>query len=417
MNMAVIKKLTKKLAFPLVVAAAMFAGTNAWAQVVSNGIASIRSDQANQLVTASGVEVDVRITLYGHFQQHALVIPDPTLQPEIRMVVNGNVAWATLISLSPYTVGVAPRTEALFRYTVKPGDMASPMALFGYAGIGSTPGASFQFNWNGWQISHVGDPSVIAEWVYDNTGWITGDIYDPDFTLANITLRTLFYDDAHSPITVAATESVNWRVSTVNPIESAVVDFYIWPDDYSVAQVGAIPGQPILLSMPTGSTEIDFPVRGLAVGTTDIYLQRTIDFLNNGTLGVTNYIKRTITVTAPPAPTVRVVMIDNGSDSISMDESGVLSIGNFRVELSETYASDVYVQIDTAIAGNPQGSVTFAADPFVVRIAAGDTASPDSKFNVPDGTLLSAATGVTMTPTIQDATAAAYYTRVREATV
>jgi len=418
MNMAGIKKITQKLAFPLLAAAALLASTNAWAQVVTNGIASIRSDQANQVITASGVTADIRITLYGHFEQRA-VVTTPTLQPEIRMVVNGNVAWASLVSVSPYTLAGsgAPRTEVLWRYTVKPGDMADPMKLFGFAGIGSTPGASFQFNWNGWQISRVGYPTIIAQWVYDNTGWITGDIYDPDLSQANIRLRTLAFSDANSPITVAATETVSWRVTTVNPIESAVVDFYIWPADYSVVQVGAVPGQPILVSMPTGSTEVDFPIRGLAVGSTQIYLQRTVDYLNNGSLGVTNFIRRTITVTAPPEPTVRVIMIDNGSDNITMNEVGTLSSGNFRVELSQSYTADVYVRIDAAIAGNPQSSVTFASSPFILRIPAGDTVSPDSKFNVPDGTQLSEATGVTLTPVIQDPTAAAVYVRVREATV
>jgi len=420
MNMAGINKVTKKMALPLIVAATMLVGVNAWAQGLTNGIASIVSDQQNQLITASGVQVDIRITLYGTFEQYALVTT-PTLQPEIRMIVNGNVGWASLVSMSPYTASNGKRTEALFRYTVKPGDMAAPLALYGFAGVGSSPGASFQFNWNGWQISQVGNPAVIAKWVFDPAGWLPSDVYDYDLKKAKVRLKTLAFDDANSPITVAATETVSWRVTTVNPIESSVVDFYVWPADYSLIQVGANPNQPLLISMPTGSTEVDFPVRGRVPGSTDIYLQRTVDYnnnANNGTLaGVTNYIRRTITVTAPPEPTVRVVMIDNGSDNITMNETGVLSSGNFRVELSETYATDVYVQIDTAIAGTPQSSVTFASNPFVVRIPAGDTVSPDSKFNVPDGTQLSAATGVTLTPTIQDPTAAAYFVRVREATV
>ncbi|MDA3925615.1 MAG: PKD domain-containing protein [Kiritimatiellae bacterium] len=412
------KKITKKMALPLIVAATMLAGVNAWAQV-SNGIASITSDQAGQLITASGVNVDFRITLHGSFEQHALVT-SPTLQPEIRMIVNGSVAWASLVSMSPFTASNGGlRTEALFRYTVKPGDMAQPLELFGNSGIGQSPGDSFKFNWNGWQISRVGDTSTIAVWVFDDTSFVSGDIFDFNLTKANVKLRTLKFEDATSPITVAATESVNWHVTTVNPIESAVVDFYVWPADYSVIQVGANTNQPLLVSMPTGSTDVDFVVRGQAVGETDIYLQRTVDYDNNANplIGVTNYIRRAIEVTAPPAPTVRVVMIDNGGDNITMDETGSLSTGNFNVELSEAYASDVVIRIDTAIAGLVQTNVTFANNPFFVTISAGDTVSSDQKFNVPDGTQLSTATGVTLTPTITNAMAAANYSRIRKATV
>ena len=416
MKMAGIKKLTKKLAFPLFMAAAMLAGVNAMAQTEGD-IVSIDSDQANSIITASGTTIDMRITLNGLFQK----ISDggsSTGEPKIRMIVNGTVGWAELSSVSRYAIagGTIDRTDVTFTYTVAPGDMASPLALYGFAG-GTTVGGSFQFIWNGWQISLVGDDSTLADWRFDTNEMVAGDVYDPDFSLANVILRTLAFDDANSPTTVAATETVSWRVTTVNPIESTVVDFYVWPEDPSVAQVGSVPGQALLVSMPSGSTDVDFAIRGLAVGTTDIYLQRTADYINNGTVGVTNFITRSITVSAPPEPTVRVIMVDNGSDNISMDESGILSTGNFRVELSEAYASAVTVQIDTSIAGTPQDSLTFASDPFTVVIPAGDTSSPDAKFNVPDGTQLSAATGVTLSPTIIEAAPLAYYTRIREATV
>ncbi len=414
MKMAGIKKATKQLVFSLVAVVTAFAGISVFAQ---GDIVSIKSNQSGEIITASGVDVEMRVTLNGHFE----LIDDggsTTGDALLRMIVNGTVAWARLDSISRYAVsgGATPRTDVIFQYTVKPGDMASPLAVYGNAGS-SSPGDAYQFIWNGWQVSQVGDPTTLAVWRYRTDVWIGGDVYDPTFKLANITLRTLAFNDAVSPVNVAATETVSWRVTSVNPIESSVVDFYVWPDDPSVAQVGSVPGQALLISMPSGSTEVDFAVRGLAAGSTDIYLQRTADYLNNGTVGVTNYIKRAITVTPPPEPTVRIVMVDNGSDNISMGESGVLSTGNFRVELSEPYGSDIDVQIDTSIAGTSQNSLTFASDPFVLRIPAGDTASPDSKFNVPDGTLLSEATGVTLRPVIQDPTSAAYYSRVREGTV
>ncbi|MFA7174724.1 MAG: PKD domain-containing protein, partial [Kiritimatiellia bacterium] len=423
MNMGGIKKVTKKLVFPLIVATAMLAGLGAQAQapLYTNGIVNISSDQKDQLITASGQTVDIKITLLGHFELLP-VVTTPTGPAQIRMVVNGNVAWASFFSISPNADIVKPRTEVLFRYTVKPGDMAVPLRLYGNAGFGGMPGDSFQFNWNGWKISRVGHSAIIAQWIFETGAGEPGDVYDPDFTKANVKVQTLKFVDAFSPISVAATETANWRVSSVNPIESAAVDFYVWPADYSVVQMGAITNQPLLVSMPSGSTEVDFPVRGLAVGSTQIYLQRTVDYNNNISLGVTNYIRRAIAVTAPPAPTIRIVMVDNGSDSITMNESGALSGGGFRVELSEPYAlSDIQVRIDAKISGAPQSSVTFASNPFIVTIPKGETVSSESpfgdRFNVPDGTIFSEAIGVTLTPVIQGAAAAAHYVRVREGTV
>ncbi|MFO7937738.1 MAG: PKD domain-containing protein [Kiritimatiellia bacterium] len=425
MKMAGIKKLSSKLAFPLIMAATVFAGLSAMAQT-DGDVVSISSDQSDSTITASGVDVNIRLTLDGYFEK----ISDggsATGEPQLRVDVNGSLGWAEFDSVSRYTIagGTISRTDINFIYTVQPGDMASPLSLYGFAG-GSTPGGSFQFIWNGWQISLVGDSSTLVDWRYDTDSMVSGDLYDPDFSAANVVLQTLSFDDPNCPTSVAATETVSWRVTSVNPVESTVVSFRVWPVDPSIVQMGSGAEDYFEVNMPTGSTEADFAMRGLAAGTTDIYLQRTADFMNNtGNIGdpgyvagATNYIRRTIEVTPPPEPTVRIIMTDNGSDNITMDESGVLSVGNFRVELSEPYSSDVYVAVDTSIAGIPQDSVTFASDPFIVRIAAGDTASPDSKFNVPDGNLLSTATGVTMTPTITNNTSAAdYYMRVREATV
>ena len=426
MKMAGIMKLTKKLAFPLIVAAALLTGVSAVAQV--GDIVSISSDQSDSIITASGVGVNIRITLDGKFQK----ISDggsSTGDPLLRVEVNGTLGWATLDpvgGVSRYTIagGSINRTDINFTYMVEPGDMASPLSLYGFAG-GSTPGGTFQFIWNGWQISLVGDDTTLADWRFDTSSQVAGDILDPDFTKANVVLRTLEFDDASCATSVAATETTSWRVTSGNPVESAVVDFYVWPEDPSIVQMGSGAQDFLLVKMLTGDTDANFAIRGLAVGTTDIYLQRTADFLDNsGNIGdpgyvasATNYIKRTINVTTPPEPTVR-ILFDNGSNIITMDETVVLSTGTLLVELSEAYSNDVYVVIDTAIAGLPQTSVTFASDPFVVRVPAGDTTSTASAFNVPDGTLLSTATGVTLTPAITNNTpAAAYYTRIREATV
>ena len=279
--------------------AMMICGTLRSSEALANGmgdIVSIKSEQANTTYTASGSTIDFKITLAGRFQLNC-VGGTAALYPEIRMVVNGDVAWATLYSLSQYTLaaGAFDRTDAIFRYTAKPGDMAQPLKLYCTASI------PYQFYWNGWEVRNS-TTLLTAVWKFNVVLSLpsVGEVFDPDLANANIKLKTLSFDEMYSPVSVNATDAAVWRVTTVNPIGASVVDFYVWAAATNIVQVGSVSGQAALLvSMPTGATFADFQIRGLAVGTTDIYLQRTSDYQNNGILGVTNYIKRTIMVTPP----------------------------------------------------------------------------------------------------------------------
>ncbi|MDX9776868.1 MAG: hypothetical protein RBT40_13135, partial [Petrimonas sp.] len=156
------KKATKKLVFALIGIATACAGLSAMAQ---GHIVSIKSNQSGEVITASGVDVEMRLILNGHFE----LISDggsSTGDPLLRMIVNGTIAWAKLDTISRYTVAAGvPRTDVIFQYTVKPGDMASPLLVFGNSGSIS-PGDAYQFIWNGWQISEVGTPSNLAIWRY-----------------------------------------------------------------------------------------------------------------------------------------------------------------------------------------------------------------------------------------------------------
>ena len=414
MNMTKLNNVMKNLVFPLMVGGILWSG-EARANAAGD-ITSIKSDQANGTYTASGTTIDFKMTLAGYFKLDNSLGGTVALPPDIRMVVNGDVAYAQLYSLSQYTIaaGTVQRTDAIFRYTVKPGDMAQPLKIFGSTSV------AYQFNWNSWQIISATNSAVQPVWKFNVPLSLPseGEVYDIDLTsVAKITVRTLSFDDLHSPVSIAATENNTWRVDTVNPVASAVVDFYVWTTGTNILQLGNVPSQTALLvSMPTGATTVDFPVRGLAIGTTDVYLQRTKDYQNNATLGVTNYIKRSISITTPPAPTIKVTMLDTLSDNVTLPETTTLNTGSFQVELSETYSNDVTVGIATQPVG--QSNVTFASTPYLVTVPAGSLISSAAKFSAADGTALSASSGVILTPYVtNNALAKAYFTRIKNGTV
>ena len=126
-------------------------------------IVSIRSDQANATCTAPGTGIDVKFTLAGKFQLISASGGTFALLPEIRLIVNGgDVAYASLYSLSQYKVanGTEDRTDVIFRYTVQPGDMAQPLAIYG------PPSVPYQFYWNGWEVRNV-TTDVAAVWKFN----------------------------------------------------------------------------------------------------------------------------------------------------------------------------------------------------------------------------------------------------------
>ncbi len=414
MKMTSMKSVIQKLAFPLLAGGMLWSG-NARADV-NGDITSIKSDRANAIVTASGDTIDFKISLAGKFVLTNTYGGTLALLPEIRMVVNGDMAFATLHSLSQYKIanGTVDRTDAIFRYTVKPGDMAQPMKIYGSTTI------PYQFYWNSWEIVSATNNAVQPVWKFNaSLSWPNppeSEVYDLDLAKANITIKTLAFDETDSETSVAAKESGHdWRVTTVNPVSTTVVDFYVWTTGTNVLQIGNIPNQTAqLYSMATGATFLEFPIKGLAVGTADVYLQRTKDYLNNATLGVTNFIKRTITITAPPSPYIQLIMSETGTDNVTLNETNALNTGKFKVELSEAYSNDVYVQVN--LAPLPQPHVTFNTSPLIVVVPKNQTLSSEQNFNVPDGTVTSM-WGVTLSPVITNTAAASYYTDRKTATV
>ncbi len=329
----------------------------------ADDIVSIKSDYANMVFTASGAAVDFKITLAGTFALTNIAGGVSERLPQLRMVVNGDVAWASIHALNQYKlVGYFDRTDVIFRYLVRPGDMAQPMTIYG------SPTLPYQFEWNGWDVRNTANGNT-AVWRFDPMRYqpALGEVYDIELAKANITLRTLAFDDLHSPVAVTAGDPMLWRVSSINPVGPSTVSFVVWTPATNVLQLGATPGQTALqVNIPSGATSADFLLKGLAGGTGDVYLQRIADYQANATRGVTNHIKRSVSVTPQLTPTLRVVLLDTGSDIATLNESTSPNTGAFQIELSEAFSNDVWVSVDVTPAGQSNVTLRNAILPLCV---------------------------------------------------
>ena len=371
-------------------------------------IVSVKADLANTTYTASGTNIDFRITLAGRFDLNS-VGGTTNMLPEIRMIVNGDVAFASLHSVMQYKVAAftVDRTDVIFRYNVKPGDMAQPLRIYG------PPTAPYLFMWNFWELRNSVTTN-LAVWKFNRALSLPseGEVCDPDLSGANITVRTLSFDENNSPQIIATEQPATWRVTTVNPVVSDAVDFYAWTTGTNIVQIGTASNQTALLvSMPIGTTDVDFPIQGLATGTADIYLQRVKDYQNNDLLGVTNYMKRSIRVLPGPRPYVRVV-----PSAWEYAETTTNLTGSLVVTLSESYTDDVWVLLTSTLQGASQSNIVFATT-NAIRIASGSTNSTAVRFSIPDGTMESENFGIDIFPTVTNSPAKSYFTDLRPATV
>ncbi len=169
-------------------------------------VVSVRASRPQQTITQSGTAVDVTLRLAGRFAlRKSVPEADAASGPEVGLIVNGEVAWAPLYALNVTHASEGWRTDAVFRYTVRPGDMAEPLRLVG-AGKALDP---YSFLWNGWEIYSL-DTSSDAVWRFNPMLTTAADAYDPDLTGACVVLKTLVFD-AQTPDWVPATAAVTWR--------------------------------------------------------------------------------------------------------------------------------------------------------------------------------------------------------------
>jgi len=297
-------------------------------------LVGVSSSAPRQTILKSGGTVDIALRLAGRFGLRKGVSDATTTNgPLLGVVVNGEVTWAPLQTLTETQTESGWRTDAIFRYTVRPGDMAEPLRLPGMA----TQRRPYLFQWNGWEIYNQ-TTSSNAVWRFTSLGVSPDALADPDLSHGGPVLKTLSFD-AQTERWVAASRTLTWRVLTDTNACVAPFQVWIWTPQTNVLQVGTTPGQSAVLVdvSPIAGTDVagaSFAVVGIAQGTADVYVQRVSDFANNAANGVTNYIKRTIAVT--PAPVKQWGAL-----------AGVLTGGGtYRVDTCETDAGGAWVVCD-----------------------------------------------------------------------
>ncbi len=403
------KNVLKKLAFPLVACGLILTGSSA-AAAGEGDISKIYSASPDTTVRTAGSIVDIRFRLRstavnGYFTRQYLgglpiEVADILSPFRIRVMTGNGYAYANLVGVDNLA-GPAYTTELRFQYTVRSGDLALPMRLYGTAGA-TSPGEEFDVSQNGqWRIYNSVTTSNVV-WRFTTTGLLDGPP-DPTFALQNVKLQTIDFETASW--SVPATETLISKVTSGSPVSNEV-PFYVWSGDTNIAQiVEQQPGQSSTpLKLLAGASDATFHIYGKAMGTTLIYLSPE----PAPGVGVTNYITKQVTVTAPPPPTVGVSLpgMDLLLATLTLDESDN-PVNPLTVTLSEAYASDVTVRLDTTPA--VQTNVTFTSSPMYVTVPAGTLASAAISYSASDGTTFSKNTGILITPVVMDPVASNYF--------
>lgn len=416
MKMSHVKNAASKIAFPVMVCGMLLTGVSARAQAGVGDICSVHPNNTYSVpLRTSGETVSFSIrlfSLYGNFTREYLgglnpIVADVISPFEIRVVTGSGLSYARLVGINNTT---AQRTDLRFEYTVKSGDLAFPMRIHGSAGTGVLSGEGYQFNDGQWRIYNPTTTSN-AVWRYTaeaywNSG--LGDVFDPTMQNANIRLQTLKFDT--DVWTVPQTRTIVGTVSTDEAVSNNV-PFYVWSADTNIAQI--VEQQPGEVSTPLviskGTSQITFRIKGVAMGATEIYLSPAAGL----TPGLTNYIKKAVTVSEPPPPTASVVLSSgldvNGLMQVSLDETDT-NVNTLKVVLSEPYTTNVVVSLVTDPA--VQQKLEFLSDPSAITIAQGATESAWISYRVRDGL-----SSIRILPTFANGAANAFYTIKESATV
>jgi hypothetical protein len=389
------KNMFKKMVLPFI-ACGVMGVTGAYAQ---GDIIGFYSPSANSSFTAPGATVEFTIRLYGTIVVSNL-FNTTYAQPEIRMEVgsdgSSSTAYATLIR-SEWThppFNVLNRTDLTFSYTIRPGDMADPLKIFGTAGSGFTivPNQCWIYK------AYSNGSSSNVTWKVDNNlynqpgdnGIDSGYIVQGDIDLSgqNIRITTLSFDDANSPITLIARQpSTLWRIKS-GATNSVPVKVMVWTPQTNVLQIGSIPGQALEVTIPAGQDFADFAIKGLdtnAIPTlATVYAQRPSDFAKNGTV-ITNFISRQLTIEPPGAPTISLEFL-NGQSTMSISETNEVETGLFRIVLSESSPSRVYVDFSIAHQPNTTTNIVITPQPGGFFVNAGQERSVYYPFSAVNGT-------------------------------
>ena len=400
----------KKMVLPLV-ACGMMCATGAFAQTSTGDIIGFYSSSfANQTKTTPGTKVQFTVRFYGTIGVSNLfnVIYQ---QPKIKMQVGSDTssdAYATLVG-STFVNGMftsLSRTDFTFEYVVRPGDMADPLLIYkplpplqplyvidtaqcwffkAYAD------GSFSNNVT-WQLenSYYDYPSIDSD---SSKNIVQGDA---DLWWQQIRIKTLNYANSNPQSLVSRQPATTWRVQT-GGTNLTDVNVVIWTPQTNVLQivgsgpVGAIPGNALEMTIPLGSSFADFQIRGLstnAIATNaTVYVQRRSDYDKNAT-GVTNFISNVIRIDPPTDPTIS-LLFRNGLPTQTLSETNGLYSGEFKIVLSESDTSPVYVQFD--IQPSTATNIIIRPQPGGYSVPANAEESGWYQFSVKDGTALSSA--------------------------
>jgi uncharacterized repeat protein (TIGR02543 family) len=387
-----------------VIACGMMSVTGARAQ--SGDIIGFYSQSPYSTYFAPGATMEFTIRLYGTIVVSNL-FNTPVVRPEIRMEVGSDgtssTAYATLVRSSWTSMPFDPfnRTDLTFAYTIRPGDIADPLKIFG------TPTSGFTFVPNQCWIykAYPGNISSNVTWKVNNNlfdypgnngldygiGIFLGDI---DLSGQNICLRTLRFDDSNSPTTIIARQSATtWRIQS-GATNSVPVKVIVWTPQTNVLQLGSSPGQALEVTIPAGSDYADFAVKGLntnAIPTlATVNAQRPSDYAKNGT-AVMNFISRAVTI-EPPGPSTISIEFQNGESTQTLSETNELETGSFRIVLSEPDTSRVYVDFSVAHQPSTFTNIVITPRPDGYYVNAGQDKSGWYTFSVKNGTRESSGT-------------------------
>ena len=412
MNMSCMKNVFKRLSVPFAACGMLMVASTTLAQDFGDIQRIFKHPEGDPKyatpITAPGETVNFRIRLFspsGNFQKVYVGIgsetTDDLLNPlKMRIVTGQGLTYARLTGISAIN---AFETDLEFTYTVRPGDMALPMTLYGNAGSEFT-GTPYQFlNDHIWKIRNQGTSSNVV-WRF-----IQNPINaDPTFAKANVRLQTVDFESRDWSVQ-RTTTLLNCLVQTTTgqPVSNNV-PLYVWSGNTNIARiVEQQPGQPsAAVTLLPGESSHAFRIYGQNEGTTLIYLSS----VPTVTPGVTNYVTKLVTVTPAPPPTVGIAL----DSSLTPDALGYVTLTEsdemnnpLRVTLSEPYPQNITVRLD--LSPNT-GNIKFDASPKTVMIPANTTESIVIPFAAADGTPVTRVTpGVTITPVILEAAASNHF--------
>jgi len=237
----------KKLVLP-VVACGVMCVTGAYAQ--SGDIVGFYSPSANSTCTVPGATVEFTIRFAGTLVVSNL-LNTPNAVPTIRMEVgsegSSSTAYASLVR-TKWTTGMYDplnRTDMTFAYTIRPGDMADPLRIFGTPSTGFT-----HFDNQTWIYkAYPGNITSNVTWKVNNGLYLMGyddtdgvSLGDFDLSTQKITLLTLSFNALNPSTLTARQPATMWRIKS-GVTNTVPVKVIVWTPHTNVIQIGSVPCQ------------------------------------------------------------------------------------------------------------------------------------------------------------------------------